>query len=410
MSLLFRTHLELARTSLKQNRTRTLLTSLGVTIGTASIVLILSLTGSINQLISNQVKTIGKDLIIVRPSSKKNNLENIINELTVSNQFNKSNLFLSDLDVIKSIDNITASAPIAISSYTLKADKVVDSGTVIGTTPELQSILNTNLKSGSFFGNSEDTHLNTAVIGHELALQLFGNSEPIGKTFAIFNQKFVVVGTLDSTNTPINFNNVNFDTSVLVHIKQLAVIDPSLQIQQINLKAKTTESVPEITTKLTDALITAKSGDNNFTVLSGDQISHPASSLFSVISGMLALVAGISLIIGGIGVMNIMLVSVSERTHEIGIRKAIGASNSHIFYQFILESLILCLMGGISGLVLGYILAFLVSIMTPFAPFISPSILALSLYIPITVGIIFGLYPAFKASRKHPIESLKSIR
>ena len=123
---------------------------------------------------------------------------------------------------------------------------------------------------------------------------------------------------------------------------------------------------------------------------------------------MLTLVAAISLIVGGIGVMNIMLVSVAERTHEIGIRKAIGASNANIFLQFLFESLILCVIGGFAGLLLGYIFAFFVSIVTPFAPYIDLMICLSAIGISVIVGTIFGLYPAIKASRRSPIESLKS--
>jgi len=123
---------------------------------------------------------------------------------------------------------------------------------------------------------------------------------------------------------------------------------------------------------------------------------------------MLTLVAGISLIVGGIGVMNIMLVSVAERTHEIGVRKAVGASNMNIFLQFLFEALILCILGGIFGLILGYIFAFLVSIITPFAPYIDINICLSAIAIAVIVGTIFGLYPAIRASRRNPIDSLKA--
>ena len=132
--------------------------------------------------------------------------------------------------------------------------------------------------------------------------------------------------------------------------------------------------------------------------------------IFVIVSGMLALVAAISLVVGGIGVMNIMLVSVAERTHEIGIRKAVGASSRNILMQFLFEALILSVLGGILGLLLGYLLAFLLSIITPFAPFISWEIIAITFLTTLTVGIVFGIYPAIKAASKNPIESLKHYR
>ena len=137
---------------------------------------------------------------------------------------------------------------------------------------------------------------------------------------------------------------------------------------------------------------------------------HPASTLFTIVTGILAIVAGISLIVGGIGVMNIMLVSVSERTQEIGIRKAVGASFKNILTQFLFEALILSTLGGFMGMVLGYALAFLISVVTPFAPYISWQIVAITFGTSLLVGVIFGIYPALKAAFRNPIDSLKHYR
>lgn len=409
MSLLLRTHYHLAKESLRRNRGRTFLTCLGIAIGIASIILILSLTGSINRLIATQIKSAGDNLIIVRPSASKSTVDDLVSELTSSNQFVKSSLNLADITTIKQLPTVTNAAPIAISINTLQGEKVVDSGSVVGTAEDLANILNLGLKAGSFhLGVSGSTP--GAVIGRSLSLQLFGTPDSIGETFTLLGHKFIITGTLSELNDPINFNNVDLDNSVLVSAETLHAIENNLQIQQINVQVKTEDEVPATATAIEDGLKNTKSGETNFTVSYGDQISHPASSFFSVISGMLTLVAGVSLIVGGIGVMNIMLVAVAERTHEIGIRKAIGASNANIFLQFLFESLILSILGGIGGLILGYIMAFLVSVFTPFAPFINLQIVLSALYISIAVGTLFGLYPAIKAALKHPIDSLKFFR
>ena len=220
----------------------------------------------------------------------------------------------------------------------------------------------------------------------------------------------MVVGVLDEIEKSINFDNVDFDNALIMDVHTLDKLLGSTQIQQINIKAANTDSLAVISGSIRDKLKDSKSGDENFSVAYGDEISHPASSLFTIVSGMLALVAAISLIVGGIGVMNIMLVSVAERTHEIGIRKAVGASSRNILMQFLFEALILSIFGGIFGLILGYVFAFLVSIVTPFAPYISWEILALTLLTTLAIGIIFGIYPALKAASKNPIESLKHYR
>ena len=223
-------------------------------------------------------------------------------------------------------------------------------------------------------------------------------------------EKFMVVGVLDEVERSINFDNVDFDNSLIMDIKSLDKITGSTQIQQINIKATNTDSLESISSNIKNALINQKQGDKNFSVSYGDEITHPASNLFTIVSSMLALVAAISLIVGGIGVMNIMLVSVAERTHEIGIRKAVGASSRNILMQFLFEALILCLLGGIFGLILGYLLAFLLSVITPFAPYISWEIIAVTFLTTMFIGIVFGIYPALKAATRNPIDSLKHYR
>ncbi|MCR5832386.1 MAG: ABC transporter permease [Candidatus Saccharibacteria bacterium] len=409
MSLLIKTHLKLARISIKENRTRSFLTCLGIAIGVASIILILSLMGSISRLVSNQVKNIGADLIVVRPSTNKDAMSGIISELTASSSYQKSNLAVSDVPVIKEIEKVSAVAPIALSTRSVSTEKnTMDSVTVLGTTTDFNVIQPLAMRYGSFI---DDTNENkTAVVGHTLALQLFNTTNPVGKTLTMMGNRFIVMGVLSEVEESINFNNVDFDNTIIVNIKTLEQMGVSEQIQQINIKAANTDSLAEVSNNIRERLKEKKSGDVNFTVLYGDEITHPAGSLFTIVSGMLTLVAAISLVVGGIGVMNIMLVSVAERTHEIGIRKAVGASGQNILLQFLFEALILSLLGGLMGLILGYILAFFVSIVTPFAPYISLQILLVTFGTALLVGVIFGIYPALKAASKNPIESLKHYR
>ncbi len=410
MALLLRTHYKLARSAIKENRTRSFLTCLGIAIGVASIILILSLMGSISNLVRNEVTEIGSDLIVVRPNSNKDTVSGIVEELTSANSFQKSNLSLSDVENISKINGVTAAAPIAISINTVSSDKnTFPSVPILGTNIDFTKIEPLSIRYGAYFSEQNGEH--GVVLGRTLSLALFNTfNSTVGQTVTIMGQKFMVVGVLDEINKSINFDNIDFDNAIIMDAKALDEVTGSIQIQQINIKAANTDSLPQVSADISNTLKNQKLGDENFSVAFGDEITHPASSLLMIISGMLTLVAAISLVVGGIGVMNIMLVSVSERNHEIGVRKAVGASSRNILMQFLFEALILSILGGIFGLILGYFLAFLLSIITPFAPYISWEILLITLLTTLVVGIIFGIYPALKAAAKNPIDSLKHYR
>lgn len=409
MALLLRTHYRLARESIRKNRTRSFLTCLGIAVGVASIILIMSLMGSINNVISAQVKSMGVDLIVIRPAQHVDAVESVIDGLTASNRYMTSNLTLADAEVITGLDSVAGVAPIAAGVATLRAEeRTIPTANVIGTSTELARVQNLKLSNGIFLSDKVE---NSAVIGKALSLELFGTgTEAVGKTFAMGEEKFIVVGLLEETEDPINFNNVDFDNSVFVRADYLKRIGLNYQVQQIDVRAENTSALPKLSEEIGDLLNSAKNGDKNYEILYGDLISHPAGSMFMVVSSMLTVVAGVSLIVGGIGVMNILLVSVAERTREIGIRKAVGASSMNILMQFLFEAMILSVGGGLLGLILGYVIAFLISIVTPFAPFISWQILGVSVGTSVVIGILFGMYPAIKAARKNPIESLRYYR
>ena len=319
--------------------------------------------------------------------------DSIIDELTHTSQYSKSSLTLEDVETIRKVENVESVAPIAISNAAISVG---------------ENILDFKLKNGQFLDYS--LRENVAVVGYDFAMSLFGTTEAITRTFSYNGQKFMIVGVLDQINDPINYNNVDFDNAILINIKYASTFESSIQIQQIDVRTKTVDAVTDAKTHIKEKLAEAKNGDSTFTLISGNEDLHPAGSMLSIISGMLTLVASISLIVGGVGIMNIMLVSVSERTREIGIRKAVGASASHVLLQFLFESIILSVIGGLMGFILGYIFAFLISLVTPFAPHISWQILGTTGLVSLSVGVLFGIYPALKAANKDPITSLKFYR
>jgi len=185
------------------------------------------------------------------------------------------------------------------------------------------------------------------------------------------------------------------------------LIQGTSQIQQINVQSQSVEHLSGIITNINKALLKNHFGQADFTVLSGNEIAQPTSSIFTALAGVSVAIAAISLIVGGVGIMNIMLVSVAERTREIGIRKALGATNGDIVSQFLIESLALSIGGGITGYIVGYILAFFVSTFLTFDPVFNWEIAGIALAVSLVIGTVFGLYPAIRAASKDPIVSLR---
>ncbi len=410
MGLLLNTHYHLAVDSLRRNRGRTFLSALGIAIGVASIVLIMSLTGGINDLISANTDKNNANLILIRPSSGKEVAESIIDELTSGNHYAKSNLTLDDVKNIKELKNVSAVAPIASTTSAVTiSNEPKPPVNVVATSSDIIHTTTLSLKNGQFF-DEKSARNNAAVIGYDIANRLYGTTDAIANTFQYNNEKFIVVGVLDKIDSPINYNGVDFDNSILIDINYADTFESSIQIQQINIRTATTDSTNSVAEEITKKLTEQKKDNTTFQVLTGSSNFTPTGSLLSIISSMLTVVASISLVVGGVGIMNIMLVSVSERTREIGIRKAVGASSGNILLQFLFESIILSFIGGIMGFTLGYIGAFLISLVTPFAPHISWQILCITGVTSLLVGVIFGVYPAAKAAMKDPITSLKNYQ
>lgn len=405
MFRIFKTHVENALDSLKANRMRTFLTMLGVMIGIASVVIIFSLSGGVSSMISNQVMAEGGALVVVRPQNPGENQKNVITNFATSQNFTKSSITVEDLSAISKLENISAIAPLANFSAKIKGENEVLSN-LLSTSPSLEQIVSLKVREGQFI--AESANANTAVIGYQLAVDLFGTSQAVGKEITLKGEKFMVIGVLSHQSSSINFSNVDFNnTAIIPYTTAQRLLGENLQIQQVNIKAKSVNQLSGVQSSIEKLLSKNHNGEKDFEVLSGDEISHPSDKFIELSAVILAMVAGVSLIVGGIGIMNIMLVNVSERTREIGIRKALGANNSHILFQFLTESMIISLGGGFFGYLIGYAFSFGVSVFLPFTPVISWQIVALVCGISAIVGIVFGIYPAFRASRKDPIVSLR---
>jgi len=400
-------HIQNAKQSLKSNRMRSTLTMLGIAIGVASITAILALSGGAGKIVGDQVDDLGGNIAVIRPGATTEAGVQDLTQFPSAQHFAASTLTENDLNTIQSIPNVKAVTPLMILSGAVKASTQTSVSTsIVASSAELATISGLEIQDGTFL--DPDLNPYTAVIGPQLSVDIYGTEQSIGKTVTIRGQAFTVIGILKRDNTPINYNGVDFDNSVIIGREAgRALNGGSLQIQQINVQSESISELDQVIIDINKALLKNHLGESDFSVLSGEQIAQPTNRLFSIIAGTTTAIAAISLLVGGIGIMNIMLVSVAERTREIGIRKALGASNGDIVSQFLIESLSLSIGGGIGGYIVGYVLAFGISTFLPFDPLFNWEIAAVAAIVSLVIGTLFGLYPAIRAAQKDPIDALR---
>ena len=392
--------------SLKRSRMRTFLTTLGVAIGVSSVTAILALSGGLTDVINNQLNRLGGNLIVVRPGADTAPA-NAFTAPANQQSYTTSTLSEKDVETISGIKGVAAAAPIMTQDATLKTDiRTLPNSVVVSTTPSFIDISKLQVHDGQFLDSETNEH--TAILGRQLAVSLFGTEKPIGLTFTIRGERFTVIGVLKPSMDPVNYNRIDFDNAAIIGFNiGKAINQGRTQIQQIDIRAAETSQLAEISANIDQAVLDNHSGEHDFHVISGQSVSGSTSSLMRALTGVMAAIAAISLIVGGVGIMNIMLVGVAERTREIGIRKAVGATSSSIATELLIESVMMSLFGGVLGYLLGYVVAFGISTFLYFVPSVNWQVAAIALTMSLGVGLLFGFYPALRAARKHPIESLR---
>ncbi|MBP6038009.1 MAG: ABC transporter permease [Candidatus Saccharimonas sp.] len=406
MRMMIYDHIENAYQTLRRNRARSVLTTLGITIGIASVTCILALSSGVSRMIGGQIADTNGQLIVVRPGVQTRD-PNAITNPVAQQSFSTSTLTEADVDALSELSGVSLLAPVMTINGTLrsKSDTIYDN-VVLATTPDFAKLANVQMRTGQFLDEATDN--NTAVVGQQLAIDLFGTDLPIGQVFSMRGESFTVIGVMRADKNLINYNNVDLNHAVVVSFERGKLFHQGrAQIQQIDILAKDQADVQRVASEVKAKILQKHLGEQDFTVAVGSEITRPTNALFTALTQVLTAIAAISLLVGGIGVMNIMMVGVAERTREIGIRKAVGASNGTIVTQFLIESLMMSLVGGLLGYFLGYFAAFVISTFLYFAPAFTWFTAMAALLMAVLVGVIFGLYPALKAARKDTIESLR---
>ena len=383
---------------------------LGVVIGVVSVITTVSLGEGVKQQVVRQISEYGEDLITVLPGKKYS--DNNSYDVSMLNPFSAQNSILfgdGDYQAVRNTPGLKLVVPFGQVVGAVKTDgQSFDSAQIIATNEGLPDILNQDTQYGSFFKDN-DKMKNGAVIGKRVAEQLFRENVPMGKSFTIRDREFIVRGVFKefASSSPLlpvsDYNNAIF----IDYRDGQELMSGNLQIYQILAKPSDAESVDTAATNITNTLKNIRGGQEDFTVLKQAENLELAGRVLNLLTGMIAGIAAISLIVGGIGIMNIMLVSVTERTSEIGIRKAVGATNRQILYQFTIEAVVLSLSGGILGIFVSILTNFFIRIVTDLQPVITLPVIVIATGVSLAVGVVFGITPAIKAARKDPIDALR---
>lgn len=393
-------------TSISSNKIRSGLTMLGIVIGIGSVIALISIGQGAQNSISASIQSIGSNLILVTPGTQRS-----FGQISGGRGTAQSLTEADATAIANSVGNISAVAPDITKRYQVTAKGANTNTQIIGTLASYAQVRNIPLDTGSFITDNHNRSMTkVAIIGPTTRDDLFGeNSDPIGQTIRINNITFTVIGLMASkggTGFGNQDDRIIIPLSVMEHY-----FAGSDYVNTISISALSQDDMTAIQSDVT-ALLLARHHINNpmladFSVLNQSDIVATATSVTTTFTIFLGAVAGISLIVGGIGIMNMMLTTVTERTREIGLRKAIGAKNRDISTQFLVEAVVLTFVGGVIGIIVGITVSLLVSKVANIATSTSLSSILLSFGVSAAIGIIFGYYPARRASLLNPIVALR---
>lgn len=401
----FRSSLIMAFQSLASNKVRATLTMLGIIIGVAAVITMTAIGQGAKKAVTDQIATLGTNLLTIFPGATFSG--------GVSSGAGGSNrLTENDADAINKLPTVSAVAPIATVQAQIVAANTNWSTRVNGTSPEYILVKNWPVTSGANFSTADvRAGRKVCLLGKTVALQLFPDGrDPVGTTIRIKKLPFTVIGVLDAKG--VNSFGIDQDDIILaplytVQKKLLGVTWLNTIIASAASDNLSDAAVADITAALRQQHKLLPSDQNDFQVRSQVELAAAASENANTLTSLLSNAAIISLLVGGIGIMNIMLVTVTERTREIGVRKSLGAKRRDILTQFLTEAMALSLIGGLIGIALGYGASAFISSSNGWSLFISPVATGLSFAAAALVGIFFGFYPAQKAARMNPVEALR---
>ncbi len=393
---------KLAGRALRRNKMRSLLTMLGVIIGVGSVIASVSITTGASKQVEDKVAAIGQNVVTVFAGSFSSSGSR-------SGWGSASTLTVEDaLAIKKEVANVVAVSPEVRDRMQVLANGLNWNTMIQGESPDYPQIRDWDIAAGAMFTTADVRSIaKVAVIGKTVVDQLFVDEDPVGQTMIIRNIPFKIVGVLESKGFNL-FGQDQDDVVIIPYTSHMRRITKRTFVNSIMVQAASKEAISQVQDDINTLLLERhKSAEPDFTVRTQLELMQMATSTTRIMSVLLAAIASVSLIVGGIGIMNIMLVSVTERTREIGIRMAVGARGRDILVQFLIEAVTLSAVGGIMGIALGMSAAKITSHLTGWPTLTPFAWIGIACVTSAAIGIVSGFYPAWKASRLDPIEALR---
>ena len=405
----------MALETLRTNKLRSGLTILGIVIGVTTVIAISSVINGLNNNIQTLVNSLGTNVIWVFHMP-------VIGVRPTTEQINRKKLTPEDAEAMKLLPHVLQVDPgkryenfeLGLGGVTIKrGGKKLQHTILEGNTAAVKEVNDYVLTSGRMYtANEDERRANVVVLGHDSAEELFGNEDPLGKDVNIEGEIFTVIGVLDKQKRPFGSGKNPDDNSAFLPYSTFNKLHPEIKEVWISVKYDDPNNKPLVEDEIRELLrrrrkVHVEQADN-FEIFSPDSITRLWNQITSGLFGFMIAVSSVGLMVGGVGVMNIMLVSVTERTREIGVRKALGATKKNILLQFTLEAITLCALGGVIGVIFGAIITFIVRLTVDALPATMSGVWAfIGFAVSCAIGLLFGIYPAWKAASLDPIEALR---
>jgi len=394
---------KLAYQSLAAVKARSFLTMLGIVIGVMSVVLVVCIGQGIKEQITGQLGHFGKDVLSAVPASASTSQFSSLTGITGGGS---TLLTSSDLQTVSNTPGVAGAVPLAVATGSVTGDHTVTSPFIVATNASFPDIINQSFQSGGFFDSGNGSR--SIVLGATIAQKLFNNSSPLGQGLTWRGQRFLVAGVYNYFNAPPFSVEANFDDAVFVPYSAAQQISGgSLAIYQILARADNVRDSRQVVAAVRSALISAHGGAQDVTVAGASDSNSAPNQTIHLLTLLVGAAAVVALVVGGVGIMDVMLVSVTERMHEIGLRKAIGATNRQIMRQFMAEAFVLSAVGATLGVALSAACVGFIRAYTSIQAVLVWQIMVAAPIIAIAIGVFFGSMPALKAARKDPIEALR---